>query len=66
MYIYLDGRYSGNEISHNLLLWLKGHNFTSLIFVFGERVPNKFSHEGDLLAFDEVASASAHQVYVYL
>ena len=24
------GRYSGNKISHNLWLWLKGHDFTSL------------------------------------
>ena len=50
----LGGRYGGNEISHNLWLLLIGHNFTSLISVFGKKGPNKF------LAFGEVASASAH------
>ena len=56
----LGGSYSGNEISHDLWLWLKGHNFTSLISVFGEKGPNKFSHKGMLLSFGKVASASAH------
>ena len=56
----LGGRYSRNEISHNLWLWLKGHIFSSLISVFGEEGPNKFSHKGNLLAFGGVASASAH------
>ena len=32
----------------------------SLISVFGEKGPNKFSHKGNLLAFGEVESASAH------
>ena len=27
----LGGHYSGNKISHNLWLWLKGHTFMSLI-----------------------------------
>ena len=54
------GRYSRNEISHNLWLWLKGHNFTSLISVFGKKGPNKFSQKGNLLAFGDMASASAH------
>ena len=58
----LSGRYNGNEISHNLWLWLKGHtdNFMSLISVYGEKGPNKFSHKGNLLAFGGVVSASAH------
>ena len=56
----LGGRYSGNEISHNLRPSLMGHNFTSLINVFAEKGPNKFSHKGNFLAFGEVASASAH------
>ena len=34
---------------------LKGKNFTSLISVFGEKGPNKFSHKGNLLAFGQVA-----------
>ena len=37
-----------------------GHNFTSLISLFGEKGPNKFSNKGNLLAFGEVASASAY------
>ena len=58
----LGGRYSGNEISHNLsvCLWLKGYNFMSLTSVFGEKGPNKFSHKGNPLAFGEVASTSAY------
>ena len=40
--------------------YLKGHNFTSLTSVFGRKGPNKFSHKGNLLAFGEVASVSAH------
>ena len=56
----LGGLYSGNEISHKLWLWLKEHNFSSLLSVFGESGPTKFSHKGNLLAFGEVASASAH------
>ena len=52
--------YIGNEISHNLCLRLKGHDFTSLISVFGEKGPSKFSHKGNLLAFGEVAITSAH------
>ena len=58
----LGGRFSGNEISHNLWLWLKGHNFTSLISVFGEKGPNKFSQKGNILAFGEVVSDCAHPV----
>ena len=53
----LGGRYSANEISHNFWLWLKGHNFTSLVSVFGEKGPNKFGHKGNILVFGEVASA---------
>ena len=49
--------------SHNLWLWLKGHNFTSLIFVFGKKRPNRFSDKGILLAFCEVASASSHPAF---
>ena len=51
----------GNKISNNLWLWLKGHNFTSLISVFGKKGLDKFSHnKGNLLAFGEVAGASAY------
>ena len=60
----MGGRYSGNEISHNLWLWLKGHNFTSLISVFGEKGLTKFSHKGNLLAFGGVVSDCAHPLYI--